>query len=197
MLNLERARRASLDSGLGSCAVLSTNSHSSVLYIESGQKDHARYRDCTLTRRPLPPRASGSPTALAIDVKNAKSTDVSVFETLFERPKPGVSPFETPFQTQKHRFKCRPTPCSSNCSTPMPLAGDAEAIVFERPEPGVSAFETPLQTPFSTVFVELLGSCAPGRGRGSHRVRRLHRAVCRVPARLLRPPVPSPVTSFI
>ena len=28
-----------------------------------------------------------------IDVKNAKSTGVSVFETLFETPKPGVSAF--------------------------------------------------------------------------------------------------------
>ena len=29
----------------------------------------------------------------AIDVKNAKPTGVSVFETLFETPKPGVSAF--------------------------------------------------------------------------------------------------------
>ncbi len=34
---------------------------------------------------PSPPRG--------IDVKNAKSTGVSVFETLFETPKPGVSAF--------------------------------------------------------------------------------------------------------
>ena len=36
----------------------------------------------------------------SIEVKNAKSTGASVFETLFEMPKPGTeTPFQTPFNT--------------------------------------------------------------------------------------------------
>ena len=44
--------------------------------------------------RDLPQRLRGPRTpARTIDVKNAKSTGVSVFETLFETPNPGLSAF--------------------------------------------------------------------------------------------------------
>ena len=45
---------------------------------------------CMLAETPPSPR---SPLPAAIDFKNAKFTAVSVFETLFETPKPGVSAF--------------------------------------------------------------------------------------------------------
>ena len=64
-----------------------------------------------LEQEPEPPPISVR--SRTIEVKNATSTCVAGIETLFETPKPGVSAFQTQFQTQKHRFKRRSTPFST------------------------------------------------------------------------------------